>query len=74
MYIYWRGKGRLEKKMGELNFKQVAPIAHRIDRLLMCGGDFFPKDGYRQFAAGDFLRSLDVFPQVCPCIFTFNSR
>ena len=66
-------EGGLKRKWGELNFKQVAPIAHRIDRLLMCGGDFSPKDGYRQFAAGDFLRSLDVFPQVCPCIFTFSN-
>ena len=36
------GRGGLKRKWGELNFKQVAPIAHRIDRLLMCGGDFFP--------------------------------
>ena len=35
------GRGGLKRKWGELNFKQVAPIAHRIDRLLMCGGDFF---------------------------------
>ena len=37
------GRGGLKRKWGELNFKQVAPIAHRIDRLLMCGGDFFPQ-------------------------------
>ena len=36
------GRGGLKRKWGELNFKQVAPIAHRIDRLLMCGGDFSP--------------------------------
>ena len=36
-------EGGLKRKWGELNFKQVAPIAHRIDRLLMCGGDFFPQ-------------------------------
>ena len=35
-------EGGLKRKWGELNFKQVAPIAHRIDRLLMCGGDFSP--------------------------------
>ena len=47
----------LEKKIGgELNFKQVAMITHRID-----GGEFPPHEVYHRFAAKDFLLCLVYF-------------